>query len=528
MNVFSRSGRLLNISYILLKHGLDEIVLALHLFRPLRFLVYFSPGKWVGCHQKPRGVRIREALEELGPIFVKFGQLLSTRFDILPEDIVKELIRLQDQVLPFPGDIAIQTIERALDCPLSTVFQQFEVIPLASASIAQVHAATLLDGHSVVVKVLRPDVEKMIQRDLDLLRTIAKLSQRYWKAARKFKPREIVAEFEKSLIDELDLTREAANASQLRRNFINSPLLYIPKIHWLYTKNNILVMERVYGIPISNIEQLKKHGFNLNQLATQGIEIFFTQVFRDCFFHADMHPGNIMIALDNPKSPKYIEVDFGIMGSLGPEDQRYLAANFLAFLSRDYRRVAELHIESGWVPANTRLDEFEAAIRTVCEPIFERPLQEVSFGDLLFRLFQMASRYQVNIQPQLILLQKTLVTIEGISRQLSPNIDLWGSAKPFLEDWMKNQVGFPSLLRKIKTNVPFWIEKFPEFHHLVYTALTQMAHKRPADRIPTPDSHVSLYTNSHSYPQSSAKDICIGVLLGISLCLLGIVARNYL
>lgn len=530
MNVFSRLFRLIHISYILLKHGLDEIVLATHLFRPLRFLVFFSPAKWIGRTQKPRGVRIREALEELGPIFVKFGQLLSTRYDILPEDIVKELVRLQDRVPPFSGELAKIIIETALGQSLPNVFETFESIPLASASIAQVHAATLLSGESVVVKVLRPNIEKNIQRDVELLRTIASLAQRYWKGARRFKPRAIVAEFERTLLDELDLTREAANASQLKRNFRDSTLLYVPTIHWQLTQNNILVMERIYGIPVANIEQLAQLGFDLNRLAKICIEIFFTQVFRDCFFHADMHPGNILIDPANTQQPKYIAVDFGIMGSLGPEDQRYLAENLLAFLNRDYRRVAQLHIESGWISPETRVDEFESAIRTVCEPIFERPIKEISFGNLLFRLFQTASRYHINIQPQLILLQKTLISVEGLSRRLSPDLDLWGTAKPFLEEWMQKQVGFPSLIRKIKANGPYWIEKLPEVPNLIFEALSQLAHNRS-----TYDLQMSRYkglTHSELHPihvhsRTSTKDICIGILLGISLCIIGLMARSY-
>jgi ubiquinone biosynthesis protein len=533
MKIFSKSFRLLHISYILLKHGLDEIVLAMHLFRPLRFLLFFSPARWTGRHQKPRGVRIREALEELGPIFVKFGQTLSTRFDILPEDIVKELVLLQDQVPPFPGETAKNIIEQALGNPLAGIFRDFDMTPLASASIAQVHAATLLNGKSVVVKVLRPNAYKMIQSDLELIRTISGLAQKYWKAARRFKPKEIVAEFEKAILNELDLTREAANASQLRRNFANSSLLYIPEIHWPLTKNNILVMERIYGIPISHIALLKQQGFNLKQLAKQGIEIFFTQVFRDCFFHADLHPGNIRVDSNNPQKPTYIAIDFGIMGSLSPADQRYLAENFLAFFKRDYRRVAELHIESGWVPPNTRLDEFEAAIRAVCEPILERPLREISFGQLLFSLFQMAARYQVNIQPQLILLQKTLVNIEGISRQLCPDLDLWGSAKPFLETWMKNQMGVSALIRKIKTYGPYWIEKLPELPELIYSALSQ--HAQPFSHPYSSTAHPSGFPLSSTklglhatvkQSHTSIKDIFMGILIGISLSLIWIVARS--
>lgn len=547
MNFFSKTTRLIHISYILLKHGLDEIVLAMHLFRPLRFLVYLSPARWAGTHSKPRGVRIREALEELGPIFVKFGQVLSTRFDILPEDIVQELILLQDQVPPFPGSYAKQTIETALGSPLSEIFQEFEMIPLASASIAQVHAATLLNGQAVVVKVLRPNVHVMISKDIELLRDIARLANRYWKAIRRFKPREIVFEFEKALFNELDLNREAANASQLRRNFKDSKLLYIPEIYWPYTKNNILVMERIYGISISNLEHLKQQGFDLTILAKQMLEVFFTQVFRDSFFHADMHPGNILVETLDPKNPTLIAVDFGIVGSLNPADQRYLAENILAFINRDYRRVAELHIESGWVPPFTRLDEFESAIRAVSEPVFERPLKDISFGELLFRLFQTAERYQVNIQPQLILLQKTLLNIEGLSRRLAPDIDLWHTIKPFLEEWLHNQMGFSAFVRKVKTRSPYWLEKLPELPQLVYDALQQLAHLKTPSQTAYGHKHPSAHTHtsgggysdfSMSLPplqpqghaltkkSSSIKYIFIGILLGVGLSYLWTIFRK--
>lgn len=542
MKIFSKTTRLIHISYILLKHGLDELVFAMHLFRPLKFLMYLSPARWAGVHLKPRGVRIREALEELGPIFVKFGQVLSTRFDILPEDIAKELVLLQDQVSPFPGKIAEQMIENALGCPLSDVFQSFEIIPLASASIAQVHAATLLDGQAVVVKVLRPNVETLIRNDITLLRDIARLANRYWKAIRRFKPKEIVLEFEKSLFNELDLNREAANASQLRRNFKASKLLYIPQVYWPYTKKHIMVMERIYGISVSNTEHLKQLGFDLNQVAKQILEIFFTQVFRDSFFHADMHPGNILIETLDPKNPTIITVDFGIMGSLNPEDQRYLAENFLAFINRDYRRVAELHIKSGWVPSFTRLDEFEAAIRAVSEPVFERPLQDISFGDLLFRLFQTAARYQVNIQPQLILLQKTLLNIEGLSRRLAPDIDLWHTIKPFLEDWLKNQMGFSAFVRKVKQASPYWLEKLPELPQLVCDALESLSHSAAgcsdhfAHKSQSSSGAYKVNPNDYSfetslpplYPagvtvkkSSSIGYIFIGILLGVGLSYLG-------
>jgi ubiquinone biosynthesis protein len=517
--------RLIHISFILLKHGLDEIVLKAHLFRPLRFLIWLSPIRWSKKRHRSRGTRIREALEELGPIFVKFGQVLSTRFDILPEDIVTELVRLQDQVPPFPGAIAQKIIENALERPLSQIFQNFELTPLASASIAQVHAAILLNGQNVVIKVLRPNIHKIIKRDINLLKKLAYLVHKYWKAASRFKPKEIIAEFEKTLLNELDLVREAANASQLKRNFHNSSLLYVPTIYWSLTRQNVLVMERIYGICIANSEALKQRGFDLKQLAQQIIKLFFTQVFRDCFFHADLHPGNILISDKDPKHPQYITVDFGIMGILSPDDQHYLAENFLAFLKRDYRRVALLHIESGWIPPTTRIDDFEASIRTVCEPMFERPLKEISFGTLLFRLFQTAIRYHINIQPQLMLLQKTLMNIEGLSRQLHPDIDLWESATPALETWMKNQRGIPAFIRKIKAYGPSWLEKLPDMPNLLHAALTRLAHTPHPYNIDPPHPIHPIAPSKRS-TLFSFKDLCLGFLIGISVSLIWFIARR--
>lgn len=511
MKAVKRFFRLIYISYILLKYGLDEIVLATHLFRPLRFLIFFSPTRWRKIHYVPRGVRIREALEALGPIFVKFGQTLSTRIDALPEDIIKELVRLQDKVPPFSGITAERIITHALGQPVEQVFRSFDSSPLASASIAQVHAATLFDGRAVVIKVLRPNVQKMIERDVSLLKSIANLAHQYWKPSRQFKPREIVREFEHSLFAELDLNREAANASLLRRNFKESPLLYIPEIYWPLTKNNILVMERIYGIPIGNIEHLKQNGVNLKLLAERGVEIFFTQVFRDCFFHADMHPGNIWVSVENPESPQYIAMDFGIVGTLDQKDQRYLAENFLAFFKRDYRRVAELHRESGWIPRNTRLDEFEAAIRTVCEPMFERPLKDISFGILLVQLFRVATRFKIEIQPQLILLQKTLLNVEALGRQLYPELNLWETAKPFLERWMKTQIGPQAFLRKVKEYGPYWLEQLPQLPGILHRLLSEMANAPPT-ALPIPVPVV--------IPQRYAKrDVIFGIASGILISL---------
>jgi len=461
--------RMMYISLVLVRHGLDEIILATHLFRPIRFVRYLAPWNWVPRHRESRGVRIRRALEDLGPIFVKFGQLLSTRRDLLPDDIAEELALLQDHVPPFPNDQARAIVERAYQRPLSEVFASFEETAFASASIAQVHKAQLHDGHKVVVKVLRPHIDRIIQRDISLLYTLAELAERYWRDGRRLRPTEVVAEYEKTITDELDLMREAASASQLRRNFLNSDLLYVPEVYWDYTHRNVLVMERISGIPISNVKAIKEAGIDLKKLAEAGVEIFFTQVFRDSFFHADMHPGNIFVS---PQG-RYLAVDFGIMGTLSPQDQHYLAENFLAFFNRDYRRVAELHIQSGWVPQGTRVEEFEAAVRSVCEPIFERPLKEISFGRLLLRLFQTARRFHMEVQPQLVLLQKTLLNIEGLGRQLYPDLDLWRTAKPFLERWVSEQIGPRAFIKGLRNQAPQWSSVLPTIPMLAYEVLQQ-------------------------------------------------------
>ncbi len=461
--------RLLYINWTLLRHGLDELILATHLFRPLRFLRWFMWWRILRNKSLGRGTRIRRTLEDLGPIFVKFGQILSTRRDLLPDDIAKELALLQDRVPPFPGEQAIAILEDTYDKPLNEIFAEFNPQPLASASVAQVHAAKLLDGTEVVVKVLRPDIEPVIRRDIGLLYIIAGNLQRFWSEGRRLRPVEVVQEFERTILDELDLLREAASAAQIRRNFVNSDLLYVPEVYWPYCHRKAMVMERISGIPISNIEAIREAGIDLKTLAAHGVEIFFTQVFRHNFFHADMHPGNIFVS---PKG-QYIAVDFGIVGTLSRDDQRYLAENFLAFFHRDYQRVAEVHVESGWVPADTRVDEFEAAIRTVCEPIFERPLADISFGHLLLRLFQTARRFNMEVQPQLVLLQKTLLNIEGLGRQLYPELDLWQTAKPFLERWMSEQIGTRAFLNRIRENVPQWGEKLPELPSLIHDVLHQ-------------------------------------------------------
>lgn len=463
--------RLLRIQRVLLRYGLDEFVFNLHLFRPLRYLTYLSPSYILGKRKGARGERLRMALEDLGPIFVKFGQILSTRQDLLPPDIGEELSQLQDNVPPFADNLARQIIEKSLEVPIEEVFSVFSESPLASASVAQVHTATLLTGEDVVVKVLRPGIEKIINSDVALLYILAELANKYWDEARRLKPLEVVQEFDYTIHDELDLVREAANGSQLRRNFEGSDQLYVPDVYWDYTRQNVMVMERIYGTPIGKIDELREKGVDLKLLAERGVEIFFAQVFRDNFFHADMHPGNIFASDD----AKYLAVDFGIMGSVTVADQRYLAENFLAFFQRDYLRVAQLHIESGWVPKHTRVDEFESAIRTVCEPIFEKPLKEISYGNLLLRLFQTARRFDMEVQPQLVLLQKTLLNIEGLGRQLYPDLDLWQTAKPYLEEWYKNRVGPKATFNKLKEHLPIMAEKLPELPEMAYQVLSDAA-----------------------------------------------------
>ena len=460
--------RVMHISWVLLRHGLDEVILEAHLFRGIRFFRFLSPFFWLTAGRRPPyGERIRRSLEELGPIFVKFGQMVSTRRDLLPDDIADELAKLQDKVPPFPGQLAVKQIEKSLGAKVSDIFLEFEETPLASASIAQVHTATLLDGKQVVVKVLRPKIDKIIKRDVSLLTTIAKLAHRYSKEARRLRPVEVADEFRKTIFDELDLMREAANASQLRRNFQQSEKLYVPEVYWDLCRSNVMVIERIHGTNVSNITALHEQGISMQLLGERGVEIFFTQVFRDNFFHADMHPGNIFVSPEG----KYIAVDFGIMGTLTTQDQRYLAENLLAFFNRDYRRVAELHVESEWVPKTTRVDEFEAAIRTVSEPIFEKPLAEISFGHFLLRLFQVARRFDMEVQPQLVLLQKTLLNIEGLGRQLYPELDLWTTAKPFMEEWIKQQVGPRAFVNRIKQGLPLFSEQLPEIPHLAYRVL---------------------------------------------------------
>ncbi len=460
-----RFFRLLKIIFIVLRFGLDEFLLAHErtswMLRPLNWLLFFRDVS------RPRAERLRLALEALGPIFVKFGQLLSTRRDLIPTDIADELAKLQDQVPPFPSAQAVALLETAYGKPLSEVFTSFDETPIASASVAQVHFAVLPNGHEVAVKILRPGIKHTIEHDIALLQICAGLIERWWSDGKRLKPKLVVAEFEKYLHDELDLMREAANASQLRRNFSDAKLLLVPEVHWDWCSEQVMVMERMHGIPISQISTLREAGINLSKLASDGVEIFYTQVFRDGFFHADMHPGNILVARDG----RYVALDFGIMGTLTDNDKNYLAHNFIAFFNRDYKRVAELHIESGWAPADTRVDEFEAAIRSVCEPIFDKPLRDVSFGKVLLRLFQTSRRFGIEIQPQLVLLQKTLLNIEGLGLQLDPELDLWKTAKPWLERWMSEQVGWRGFIKTLRAEAPRYASLLPQLPRLLHQRL---------------------------------------------------------
>jgi len=448
------AGRMLTIHRVLVSYGLDDFVRATHLYRPLRFFFWLSPWTWFRRRRGTRGERLRRALEDLGPIFVKFGQVVSTRRDLLPADIADELAKLQDRVPPFPGEAAKARVEEALGRPVAELFRAFEVTPLAAASIAQVHAATLQDGCQVVVKVLRPGMREVIGRDLEVLHTLAGLAQDYWPDSLRLRPREIVAEYEKTIVNELDLMREAGNASQLKRNFAGSPMLHVPEVHWDLCRPEVMVMERIHGVPISEVARLRELGTDIPKLAENGVKIFFTQVFSHNFFHADMHPGNIFVDVSDPANPRYAAVDFGIVGTLDPRDQLYLAGNFIAFFERDYRKVAVLHIESGWVPPGTRVDELESAVRTLCEPIFNKPLKDISFGIVLLHLFEVSRRFQMQIQPQLFLLQKTLLNIEGLGRELYPELDIWKTALPILRDWMRERNSPRTMLATFRDHWP--------------------------------------------------------------------------
>lgn len=470
--------RLLRILRVVIRYRLDDLLLTLPLPTWMRALRFALPWRWLPRSQQElsRGEALRLALEDLGPIFIKFGQLLSTRRDLLPPDVADELARLQDQVPPFDPEHAVARIEEQLGAKVGDVFARFDVQPLASASIAQVHAAQLKSGEEVVVKVIRPNLRPIIRSDLAWLFLAARIAEKASADARRLRPVEVVSDYEKTIFDELDLMREAANASQLRRNFADSPLLYVPQVYWDWCRPKVLVMERIYGLPVTDLATLADQRTNMKLLAERGVEIFFTQVFRDSFFHADMHPGNIFVATRTPWSPQYIAIDCGIVGSLTPEDQDYLARNLIAFFKRDYRKVAQLHIDSGWVPAETKVNEFEAAIRTVCEPIFEKPLKDISFGQLLLRLFQTARRFNMEVQPQLVLLQKTLLNIEGLGRQLYPDLDLWSTAQPFLERWMRERISPLHLLRNLQQQA----EQVPHLSQMARDTLERLNLPRPA------------------------------------------------
>lgn len=471
-----RFFRLYTIQKTLLKYGLDELVPKkwfpwyARIFRMLLF--------WIrNTHPTaPRGERIRLALQSLGPVFIKFGQMLSTRRDLIPKDIADQLAILQDHVEPFSGEIAKANIEKALGiADISEYFTDFEIEPIASASIAQVHGAKLKENQQdIVIKVIRPGIEQTIKADIGLMQSLAEIMQFILPDGKRLKPIEVVEEYRKTIFDELDLLREAGNGIQLRQNFLASDDLYVPEIYPDYCRKQVIVMERIKGIPVTQVDLLRESGVNLEKLAETGVRVFFTQVFRDSFFHADMHPGNIFVSVEHPEKPKYIAIDFGIVGTLHSEDKRYLAENFVAFFNRDYRKVAQLHVDSGWVPATTNVDEFEVAIRSVCDPIFQKPLEEISFGHVLVQLFNTARRFHMEVQPQLVLLQKTLLYIEGLGRQLYPKLDLWKTAKPFLEDWVREQIGFKAMFSKLKSNAPYWSEKLPEVPDLVFDTLTQI------------------------------------------------------
>ena len=472
-----RSLRLARILVTALRFGLDEVAFS-SLKSPWlqRFLRFATIGRNLSA---PRAVRLRLALEDLGPIFVKFGQALSTRRDLLPGDIAAELAKLQDRVPPFDSAVAVREIERGLGRSIDEIFQSFEREPVASASIAQVHLAVLradpakgTAAREVAVKVLRPGMLAAIEKDLGLLEAGATLIEKLWRDGRRLRARAVVAEFDKILHDELDLMREAANASQLRRNFANSRLLRVPEMYWDHCSASVLVMERMHGLPVSQVEQMRSAGIDIKQLSANAVEVFFTQALRDGFFHADMHPGNIYVGVEGEDFGRWIALDFGIVGTLADSDKNYLAQNFLAFFRRDYKRVAELHVESGWVPATTRVDELESAIRAVCEPIFDRPLKDISFAQVLLRLFETSRRFNVEVQPQLVLLQKTLFNIEGLGRQLDPELDIWKTARPFLERWMETQMGFKGLEERLRYEAAQWSQLLPQLPRLVHQALT--------------------------------------------------------
>lgn len=512
--------RFFAILWVISRYRLDEFIPLSQLPLPIKIVLVFAPWHIFPKPSIDRGERLRLALETLGPIFIKFGQILSTRRDLLPDDMADSLKQLQDNVQAFSGEHAKSLIEKGLNKRVEQVFASFSVEPLATASIAQVHAAQLQNGKDVIVKVIRPGIEKIIHKDIQLMMLMARWLERFWTDGKRLHPVQLVEDYEKTIFDELDLQREAANASQIRRNFLDSELIYIPEIFWDYTNQHVLVMERIYGIPVADVAALKEAGVNLKALAERGVEIFFTQVFRDSFFHADMHPGNIFVSAERPQQPQYIAIDFGIVGTLSHDDQSYLARNLLAFFKRDYKMVAELHISSGWIPESTRVEEFESAIRTVCEPIFERPLKDISFGQFLLRLFQTARRFNMEVQPQLVLLQKTLLNIEGLGRQLYPDLDLWNTAAPYLEDWMKQRIAPPGIWKNIKQHLPDWLEQSPEVPQLLFDAMNQIKHLDQYQH--QRNDQALILANEIKQQRKQSKDY----MIGISLLVVGFIATR--
>ncbi len=511
INLMKQVRRMMHIHRTLHKYGLDRQLLLDTKAEPLLWFQWLAPWTWQTRYAGSRGECIRLAMEELGPIFIKFGQALSTRLDLLPADIAEELIKLQDQVPPFASEQAVALIEQQLGKPLAQLYAHFDHQPLASASIAQVHTAQLHDGKDVVVKVVRPDILPVIRIDTSILRSLAKLTESLVPFTRRLHPVDVVAEFEKTILDELDLMREAANATQLRRNFEHSALLYVPEIYWSHTAPQIMTMERIYGTPISDLDSLRAQGISIEKLSENGVIIFFTQVFKHNFFHADMHPGNIFVLPDG----RYAAIDFGIMGTLTPEDQRYLAENFLAFFNRDYWRVAQLHIDSRWVGADTRVNELEAGIRSVCEPIFDRPLKDISFGLVLLRLFQVARRFKMEIQPQLVLLQKTLLNIEGLGRQLNDELDLWKTAKPFLQSWMNDRLGPKGFIREMKAQLPFILESLPHLH-TQHQQLVQTLNQQ----LPAHNQLLAQMIAEQQLSRRSQQRLSLGIILVVGTLLL--------
>lgn len=504
MNKIKQLHHAMTINRTLIKYGLDEFLAPTPLAK-FRFLAKAVSFTGRVAKDKPRGERLTLALTELGPIYIKLGQMLSTRRDLVPPDIADELAKLQDQVQPFSNEQARKVIEQQLESSIDSVFQSFDEKPLASASIAQVHSAVLKDGQEVVVKVLRPGIRKKIQKDLDMMHSLAGWAEHYSSEARRFRIKEVIADYDDTIKREIDLRIEAANCSNLRSNFENSELLYVPKVYWYYCREHVIVIEKISGIPIGEIQQLIDAGLDMKELANRGVEIFFTQVFRDSFFHADMHPGNIFVDVSDPKNPQYIAIDCGIMGTLDESDKRYLADNFLAFFAQDYRQIAELHVESGWIDKSVSIPAFESAIRAACEPIFGKKISEISFGHFLIQLFQTARRFNMQVQPQLVLLQKTLLYIEGLGRQLYPELDLWETAQPYLKQWVKDQYSPINFFKQMKNEAPQILEELPKIPKKVIKAVDQVNHLADSfDEIKQQMTELEVHKLRQQYAQKHA------------------------